>query len=220
MEEKVKVPIWKKTWLIVLACIFIPPLGLALLWIGKKGGKVSRIVLTVVLGIYSIIWLGGIVGGNNENTATNTNTTSDTEVVEDQTTADTSGTDSSSEESEEVAEASPEEVAAAYKAACVELPYDELARFPDRNVGKALVLTGEIIQVMEEDSQATYRLKLNDDYDQIVLVGYAGGFDQGQILEGDNISFWGEYLGTYTYTSTMGGEITVPSLNAMYYLIN
>lgn len=63
MEEKVKVPFWQKTWVVVLACIFIPPAGLALLWVGKKGGMVLRIILTVILAFYSLAWISGIVGG-------------------------------------------------------------------------------------------------------------------------------------------------------------
>ena len=63
MEENVKVPFWQKTWVVVLACIFIPPAGLALLWVGKKGGMVLRIILTVILGFYSLAWLSGVFGG-------------------------------------------------------------------------------------------------------------------------------------------------------------
>lgn len=64
MDENVKVPWWQKTWVVVLACIFIPPAGLALLWVGQKGGMVTRVVLTVILGFYSLAWFGGIVGGS------------------------------------------------------------------------------------------------------------------------------------------------------------
>lgn len=70
MEEKVKVPFWQKTWVVVLACIFIPPAGIALLWVGKKGGKVLRIILTVILGIYSLAWLSGAFGGGTSKTST------------------------------------------------------------------------------------------------------------------------------------------------------
>ncbi|PKM47894.1 MAG: hypothetical protein CVV01_05250 [Firmicutes bacterium HGW-Firmicutes-6] len=64
MDENVKVPWWQKTWVVVLACIFIPPAGIALLWVGQKGGMVMRVVLTVILGFYSLAWFGGIVGGS------------------------------------------------------------------------------------------------------------------------------------------------------------
>jgi len=107
-----------------------------------------------------------------------------------------------------------------FKAACGSVPYDELARFPDRNVAKQLVMSGEIIQVTEDESGSIYRLKLNDDYDQIVMIFYQGSFDQGQILDGDRVTFWGKYGGTISYDSTMGGNITIPGMLALYYGIN
>lgn len=107
-----------------------------------------------------------------------------------------------------------------FKAACITVPYDELARFPDRNVKKQLVMTGEIIQVTEDETGGVYRLKLNDDYDQIVMIVYEGSFDQGKILEGDTVTFWGKYAGTISYDSTMGGNITIPGMLALYYGIN
>lgn len=107
-----------------------------------------------------------------------------------------------------------------FKSACATLPYDELARFPDRNVAKQLMITGEIIQVTEDESGGIYRLKLNDDYDQIVMIIYQGSFDQGKILDGDTVTFWGNYGGTISYDSTMGGNITIPGMLALYYGIN
>lgn len=86
MEENVKVPWWQKTWVVVLACIFIPPAGLALLWVGKKGGMVLRIILTVILGFYSLAWLSGFVGGS-KSAAVSDQTATKTEVVAEDTSA-------------------------------------------------------------------------------------------------------------------------------------
>lgn len=80
MDENVKVPWWQKTWVVVLACIFIPPAGIALLWIGKKGGQTTRIVLTVLLGFYSLAWFGGMSGGGKTAPANDQQATK-TEVV-------------------------------------------------------------------------------------------------------------------------------------------
>ncbi|MBI4856128.1 MAG: hypothetical protein HY818_05255 [Acetobacterium woodii] len=82
MEEKVKVPFWQKTWVVVLACIFIPPAGIALLWVSKKGGMVLRIILTVILGFYSLAWLSGVFGGGASKTTNQT--AAKTEVVAEQ----------------------------------------------------------------------------------------------------------------------------------------
>jgi len=73
---------------------------------------------------------------------------------------------------------------------------------------------------IEGTTDTQYRIKLNDNYDQIVLINYTGGFDQGKVLEGDTITFWGLYAGTITYQSTMGGDITIPALLSSYYVFN
>ena len=93
MEEKAKVPFWKKTLVVVLACIFIPPVGIALLWLGNKGGKYTRIALTILLGIYSLAWFNGFISGGNALDATNPNITNKAEVVVEQTTADKAAAD-------------------------------------------------------------------------------------------------------------------------------
>ncbi|WP_303869316.1 Ltp family lipoprotein [Acetobacterium wieringae] len=93
MEENVKVPWWQKTWVVVLACIFVPPAGLALLWIGKKGGMVLRIILTVILGFYSLAWLSGFVGGNKSATVSDQTATKTEIVAEDKSAADKAAAD-------------------------------------------------------------------------------------------------------------------------------
>ena len=93
MEEKAKVPFWKKTLVVVLACIFIPPVGIALLWLGNKGGKYTRIALTILLGIYSLAWFNGFISGGNALDTTNPNITNKAEVVVEQTTADKAAAD-------------------------------------------------------------------------------------------------------------------------------
>lgn len=70
MDENVKVPWWQKTWVVVLACVFIPPAGLTLLWVNSKGGIGLRIFLTIILAIYSLMWFAGITGGGNAATTT------------------------------------------------------------------------------------------------------------------------------------------------------
>jgi len=236
MEEKVKAPFWQKTWFVVLVCIFVPPAGIALLWVGKKGSMELRIVLTVFLGFYSFLWLGNVfgVGASKTTTPPPTQTAAVAEqtptekaaaekVIADKAAANKIIADKTAADKAEADRILAEKAAAApgeYKAACEEIPYDELARFPDRNIGKKLVMTGEIIQVSQGKTESQYRLKLHDDYNQIVLIGYSGTFDQGQVLDGDIVSFWGDYIGTYTYTSTMGGEITIPALASKYYSVN
>ena len=68
-----KIPFYRKTWFIVLMCIFLPPVGIALLWVNKKPvNKVARIVLTVFLCFWTLI-LGISNNYENENSNTKTN---------------------------------------------------------------------------------------------------------------------------------------------------
>jgi hypothetical protein len=48
-----------------------------------------------------------------------------------------------------------------------------------------------------------------------VLVGYDPDIMSGsRILEDDTVTFYGESVGTMTYESTMGGDITIPAVLA------
>lgn len=95
MGENVKEAFWQKTWAIVLACIFIPPAGIALLWINhRKGSQTVRIILTIVLSIYMFIWFSAIFGGGSNSTKVTPQTATKTEVVaEKSATADKIATD-------------------------------------------------------------------------------------------------------------------------------
>ena len=102
-----------------------------------------------------------------------------------------------------------------FKSESSKVVYDELARFPDRNVDKKIIMAGKIIQVIED---VEYRLAVNGDYNQVVLVKYSGSFDKGKILVNDYVTFWGAYLGTITYDA-IAGSTTVPGLEAEYYAV-
>jgi len=107
-----------------------------------------------------------------------------------------------------------------FKAACVAQPYSDLARTPDSYKNMKLVITGKIVQVMEKSNGAQYRIAVDDNYDQMFYVDYTGDFAAGRMLENDIVTLWGTYDGLMSYTATIGGKITVPSLIAKYYQIN
>ncbi|MBQ3499377.1 MAG: hypothetical protein IJA87_09670 [Clostridia bacterium] len=71
-----KTPFFKKTWFIIIALIFIPPLGIALMWISKKQWKsVIKIILSVVLGFWTLILGIAIFSPADETSATESETT-------------------------------------------------------------------------------------------------------------------------------------------------
>lgn len=67
MENVVKIPVWKRTWFVVLALFLFPPAGIALLWITRKFKPSVRIILTVVFSLWTIFAL--IVGNPSANSA-------------------------------------------------------------------------------------------------------------------------------------------------------
>ena len=90
------------------------------------------------------------------------------------------------------------------------ITYEQLARTPDKYKDEKVKFTGEVIQVVEDDSMITLRLAVNSDYDNILLLAYEPSIVSSRVLEGDTITIYGVSNGVYTYQSTMGGNITIP----------
>ncbi len=90
------------------------------------------------------------------------------------------------------------------------ITYDDLARNPDDNKFENVTLSGTIIQVLEGSSSSQYRLAVDDDYNNIVLIDIPEKLLDSRVLEDDILTIYGESEGTVDYESTMGGNITVP----------
>lgn len=56
------------------------------------------------------------------------------------------------------------------------------------------------------------RLAVNGDYDKVILLTYSKNSVNTRILEDDIITVYGLSTGLKTYTSTIGKEITIPSV--------
>lgn len=95
-----------------------------------------------------------------------------------------------------------------------DITYDQLARDPDKYKDEDFTMTGEVAQVLEDDDSDTVQLRvaINGDYDDMILVEYDSDIMDGKrVLEDDKVTFSGTSLGTTTYESTMGGDITIPA---------
>lgn len=116
------------------------------------------------------------------------------------------------------AQAAAESEAAAAKAAeeaagyDTGISYDQLARTPDDYVGKKVKFHGKVIQVLEEDGSTTIRLAVDSNYDTIILGTYDSSIVSSRVLDDDIITVMGVSGGLYSYKSTMGGPITIPSV--------
>lgn len=101
------------------------------------------------------------------------------------------------------------------------IPYEKLARYPNKYKGKALKIYGQVIQVIQdEDNENEVELRVstkNDGYgwyDDVVYVGYTYKTNDKKILEDDMVTIYGLSAGTVTYESTGSGHITIPAMLA------
>lgn len=92
------------------------------------------------------------------------------------------------------------------------ITYDQIARTPDDFFGEKLKFSGSVTQVMEGDGVVQIRFAIDDDYDKMILAEFDSSIVESRILEDDTITIMGTSAGLYTYTSTMGAEITIPSV--------
>lgn len=92
------------------------------------------------------------------------------------------------------------------------ITYDQLARTPDDYLAEKVQFKGKVIQVMEGDGTVQIRFAVNDNYDTVILGEYDSSIVESRVLEDDTITIMGISAGLFTYESTMGGEITIPSI--------
>jgi hypothetical protein len=106
------------------------------------------------------------------------------------------------------------------------LAYDEVARYPERYLGKAVVFRGKVLQVLNDGNSVLMRVvvtKYTDGswkYENIVLLRYSDPLkSDGRILENDIVEFRGIFKGTQTYKAIFGQSINKPSVAACDVLV-
>ena len=89
----------------------------------------------------------------------------------------------------------------------------------NKHKGEKLKITGKVIQVTDgDDGTATLRVATSGDYDDVYLAQIdSDQWADHRLLEGDQVTLYGEVYGLYTYDSTMGGKITVPAISVNFY---
>lgn len=92
------------------------------------------------------------------------------------------------------------------------ITYEQLARTPDDYEGEKVKFQGKVIQVMEGDDSTQLRVAVNNDYDSVIYVEYEDGIVDSRVLEDDQITVMGISAGLLSYSSTMGGKITIPAI--------
>lgn len=89
--------------------------------------------------------------------------------------------------------------------------YEDFARHENLHSKEKLKITGKVLQVVEGTSSNTIRLAVDSDSDKVFYLTMKPSVTDIRILENDKITVRGKYTGLYTYSSTRGGDITIPS---------
>lgn len=102
-----------------------------------------------------------------------------------------------------------------------EVTYAEVARDKNGLMSEKISVTGKVIQVMEGDGLIHIRLATGiSDYDgdynsdDVYYIELTDDLLETRILEDDILQIKGVSYGIYTYQSTLGGNISIPSLVA------
>lgn len=114
-----------------------------------------------------------------------------------------------------------------YKKDCKSYTYKEISRNPKNYVGKKAKFEGEVVQVMENKNSVTLRVNVTKTenslmesgylYSDTIYVEYTRKSDsESRILDDDIVTMYGVLNGTKSYSSVLGGEVTIPLFNAEY----
>lgn len=90
------------------------------------------------------------------------------------------------------------------------ITYDQLARTPDDYEDKPVTLSGEVLQVLEDNGTVNIRLAVDNDYDKVAYGVYDSSLVSSRVLEGDKITVYGTSGGLYSYETVLGNNTTVP----------
>ena len=77
-----------------------------------------------------------------------------------------------------------------------------------------MTFTGKVIQVIRGDGEDQFRVSVKDDYNKVIFVTYTPKDGENKILENDKVVIRGVSVGEISYTSTMGGKISIPGIEA------
>lgn len=217
--RKIKPPVYKRTWFLVLMCIFLPPIGIIFTWVAKRPKTlILRIILTIILALYTISGFSGLSDSDDSTKAT-TNKEASQDTTKDS--SDKNNQDDLSQTEPQEPTLSPDE----YKAQCQELNYNDVMRNPDQYKGQKFKITVQIYTASEKISSGRYFKTFTDDgsgayFDKLVWVidkrdDKADSYVK--LLEGDTVTFYGEFDGLQKSKNAISDEKTEDlALNAYY----
>ena len=103
-----------------------------------------------------------------------------------------------------------------YISKCEYKNYQDILRNPGSYKKQYIKVYGNVIQI-SNGWFGSVTIRLKDSSGNIWYVSYSYSDDnEARILEGDNISVYGESTGTTSYTTILGSQVTIPSIDAKY----
>lgn len=94
--------------------------------------------------------------------------------------------------------------------------YTDVARTPDAYIGQKLAFSGKVLQVVETADETDLRIATDGGWDNVIMAGFDPSIIDFRILEDDYVTVYGTCLGLYTYTATLGQQISVPAVYCDY----
>lgn len=85
-----------------------------------------------------------------------------------------------------------------------------IMRNPGNYVGKSLLVSGKISQVIGRDDEGMTHIKIDVDEPYYVIIPKEKKIHGGNPLEGDYLKFIGTCAGTTTITTVLGAEVELP----------
>lgn len=100
-----------------------------------------------------------------------------------------------------------------------QLNFKDISRDPNAYDGEYYTFTGKVLQVQEGSdyggtTSTVMRIATKGNYDDVVYVTYERPSSDKRILEDDRVTVYGVCKGLYTYTTIMGGSVTLPKFTA------
>ncbi|MEF2097304.1 hypothetical protein V3595_22045 [Bacillus sp. CFBP9009] len=117
---------------------------------------------------------------------------------------------------EKEAKEAEEKAEAELKASAKTIEYAQMIKKPDRHAGEYVKYRGQIVQIQEGEDMTVIRLAVTQDSygwnsSEVIWVEVDGYTD---FVDEDIVTVYGTVVGSHSYTSQAGWEITVPAMLA------
>lgn len=98
--------------------------------------------------------------------------------------------------------------------------YESFSRDESTYMDEPLTFSAKVVQVSEGGGYTLYRMAVDKDINSMFLAILTDDNKTVRILEDDIVNVAGTSAGLYSYQSTRGGQITIPSCNIKSYTID